>query len=230
MNFDEALVSCDIALTGSSNGSLEVETWAIKKVVIDRYLSMIRRQYGIEIRTLTISNSDGTDLISEDVLQTRRNIKNRENAKVRRALNSTIYLLVLALLSDPMFRMNGLVENLEQEISVLENKAMPILDVRNKVWEVEKRFQYLVSKKQQNPDQAEVWSRITKIVSSKAILDRMAINGRIVKLEGKAPSVERLIKTLESDNRISDVKIIGSVTTTNDNLYETMKISMVVNQ
>ena len=139
-------------------------------------------------------------------------------------------MLLLALLSYPVIKLDGLAEDLEQNISLLEKKAKPIIEVRDKIREVEKRFQYLVSKKKQNPDQAYIWSKVTATVSAKAILDRMLINGRVVQLEGKAPSVERLIKTLESDSGISEVKIIGPVTTTNDNLYETMKISMTVNQ
>lgn len=230
VNFDDAMVSFSITQAGSSTDSLEVEIWAISKTVVDGYLSMIRQQYNIEVRTLTISNSDGIVLISEDVLKTQRSNRNHETAWSRRALNFGIFLLLLALLSYPVIKLDGLAEDLEQNISLLEKKAKPIIEVRDKIREVEKRFQYLVSKKKQNPDQAYIWSKVTATVSAKAILDRMLINGRVVQLEGKAPSVERLIKTLESDSGISEVKIIGPVTTTNDNLYETMKISMTVNQ
>lgn len=230
MNFDDAMVSFNIAQAGSSTDSLEVEIWAISKTVIDGYLSMIRQQHNIDIRTLTISNSDGTVLISEDVLKTQRNNRSRETILVKRALNFSIFLLLLALFSYPVIKLDGLVEDLEQQISLLEKSARPIIEVRDKIRELEKRFQYLVSKKKQNPDLAYIWSRITKTVSDKAVLDRMVINGRNVQLEGKAPSVERLIKTLESDGGISEVKIIGPVTATNDNLYETMKISMTVSQ
>jgi hypothetical protein len=56
----------------------------------------------------------------------------------------------------------------------------------------------------------------------------MEITGRKVRLEGRTASVERMINNFEADSEVSDVKIIGSVSTTEDNLYENMKISLTI--
>ena len=120
-------------------------------------------------------------------------------------------------------------ENLQEEVTLLEIEAQPIIQTRAKILEKEERLQHLINKKEENPDQAYMWSRIAKTISDEVILARMEINGRKVQLEGKATSVEQIIKILESNTDISDVKIIGSVSTTDNNLYETMKISLTIN-
>lgn len=228
MNVDDAVFSCHIVQPGIVAQSIEVEIWAVSRAIVEGYLSEIRQEYNIEIKNLAITNSGGSVLISEDVLKSLRSNKRIENPRMRKVLNSVSVLLLLALLVYPILKFNWLTDTLEQEISLLEKRAKPIIEVRDKILEMERRFQYLIDRKEQNPNQVAIWSQLTKTVSNKAIIDRMSINGRNIQLEGKAPSVERLIKTLESNSEIGEVKIIGPVTTTNDNLYETMKISMTI--
>lgn len=228
MNVDEAVFSCHIVQQGNVAESIEVEIWAVSRAIVEGYLSEIRQKYNIEIKNLAITNSNSGVLISEDVLKSLSSNKKIENSRMRKVFNSACVVLLLALLVYPILKFSWLADTLEQEISLLKKRAEPVIEVRDKIRDMERRFQYLIDRKEQNPNQVAIWSHLTKTVSNKAIIDRMSINGRNIQIEGKAPSVERLIKTLESESEIGDVKIIGPVTTTSDNLYETMKISMTI--
>lgn len=229
VNADEALYSFQVMQTGVRAESVEVEIWAVSKAIIDRTLSTIRRLYGLEINVLTITNGGNRDLISYDILKANRANSRQLNAGRQKALNAAILILLPAVIFYPLIKIDGQIDQLQAQINTLKKETRPIIEIRKKILAKEKRFQHLINKKEENPDQTYIWSRITQSVSNKAILDRLKISGRQVQLEGKTPSVERFIRDLESDADISDVIIIGPVTTTSDNLYETMKIVLTIN-
>jgi len=229
MNVEDALISCDVIQPGIGAESIEVEIWSISKSVVDEHLNKIREQYGSEAKNLQIRNSEDQVLISDDISRSQRNSDEQTGPGSRKAINIMIITLLLALLIYPILKIDMHLKNLQEEVTLLEIEAQPIIQTRAKILEKEERLQHLINKKKENPDQAYMWSRIAKTISDKVILTRMEINGRKVQLEGKATSVEQIIKILESDTNISDVKIIGSVSTTDNNLYETMKISLTIN-
>jgi general secretion pathway protein L len=229
MNVDDALISCEVIQPAIGAESIEVEIWTISKTVIDEHLKKIHEQYGIETKFLYIKNSKDQVLISDDILKSQRVNDKRPSANLQKAMNIMIIALLLALLIYPILKIDMHLKKLQEEVTLLETEAQPIIQIREKILLKEERFHYLINKKKENPDQAYMWSRITKFISDKAILNRMKINGRNVQLDGKAASVEQIIKIFESDTEISDVKVIGSVTTTDNNLYEAMKLSLTIN-
>jgi len=146
----------------------------------------------------------------------------------QRMLNMLIGSLLVALFTYPLLKLDWRLTKLQQEVAALETKARPIIEIREKILGMEGRFQYLIDKKKKKPDQAYLWSRVSRSIVDQAILKRMEINGRIVRLEGRAASVERMINSFETDSEVSEVKIIGSVSTSEDNQYENMKISLTI--
>jgi len=230
MNVDDALISCDVIEPDAGAESIEVEIWSISKAVIDRHLNEIRLQYAIDTKNLHIRNSKDQVLISDDISKSRRNSSNLENAGSQKVINIMIMALLLTLLIYPLLKIDMHLQKLQDEVALMEAEAQPIIELREKILQKEERFNYLINKKKENPDQAYIWSRVTKSIADKAILNRMLIKGRNVQLDGQTPSTEQIIKIFEADTEISNVRIIGSVTPTDNNRYETMKISLRIDQ
>jgi len=228
MNADNALVSCDVIEPGSGAESIEVEIRAIANAVVENHLRTLREQYAIEVKNLYLTNSNDEVLITADMSKSNRANDHQKSVVSQRMMNVMIGVLLIALFIYPLLKLDWQLEKLEQEVAALETEAQPIIEIREKILGMEKRFQYLIDKKKKNPDQAYLWSRVSQSISDRAILKRMEINGRKVRLEGRTASVERMIDSFETDSEISEVKIIGSVSTSEDNLYENMKISLTI--
>ncbi len=228
MDADNALISCDVIQPDIGTGSIEVRIWAISKAVVDGHLETLREQYAIEVRNLYLTNGNDEVLIAVDMSKSNRTHDDRKNVISQRTMNVMIGSLLLTLLIYPLVKLDWRLAKLQQEVAALETKAQPVIEIREKILAIEKRFQYLINKKKGNPDQAYLWSRVSKSIFDQAILRRMEITGRKVRLEGRTTSVERMINYFEADSGVSDVKIIGSVSTTEDNQYENMKISLTI--
>jgi len=228
MDADNALFSCDVIEPGSGAESIEVEIRAIAKAVVEIHLRTLREQYAIEVKNLYLTNSNDEVLITEDMSKLNRANDDQESVVSQRMMNVMIGGLLLALLIYPLLKLDWRLAKLQQEVTALETEAQPIIEIREKILGMEKRFQYLIDKKKKNPDQAYLWSRVSQSISDQAILKRMEISGRKVRLEGRTASVERMINSFETDSQVSEVKIIGSVSTSEDNQYENMKISLTI--
>ena len=228
MNADNALVSCDVIEPGSGAESIEVEIRAIANAVVENHLRTLREQYAIEVKNLYLTNSNDEVLITADMSKSNRANDHQKSVVSQRMMNVMIGVLLIALLIYPLLKLDWQQSKLEQEVAALETEAQPIIETREKILGMEKRFQYLIDKKKKNPDQAYLWSRVSQSISDRAILKRMEINGRKVRLEGRTASVERMINSFETDSEVSEVQIIGSVSTSEDNLYENMKISLTI--
>ena len=230
MDAGDALFSSKVVEAKAGAVSIEVEIWAIGKTLIDMYLSMIGQRYGIEIKLLAITNAAGQVLITRNIEKARRINSGQENKATKKVLNFINAMLLLALLTYPVYKMDFYLEQQRQQIVMLERQAQPIIETRGKILAMDKRLQDLLARKKANPDQAYLWSFMTRYVTDRATLDRMQIRGNNVQITGKAPSVERLIRNLESDRRIADVKIIGPVKSTDDNRFETMSLTLTVRE
>lgn len=228
MNADNALISCEVIEPGTGAESIEVEIRAIAKAVVESHLRTLREQYAIEVKNLYLTNSNGEVLITADMSKSNRTNDDQKSVVSQRMLNVMIGSLMLALLFYPLLKLDWRLAKLQQEVAALETEAQPIIEIREKILGMEKRFQYLIDKKKKNPDQAYLWSRVSRSIVDQAILKRMEINGRKVRLEGRTVSVERMINSFETDSEVSEVKIIGSVSTSEDNQYENMKISLTI--
>lgn len=228
MNAGNALISCEVIEPGTGAESIEVEIRAIAKAVVESHLRTLREQYAIEVKNLYLTNSNGEVLITADMSKSNRTNDDQKSVVSQRMLNVMIGSLLLALWFYPLLKLDWRLAKLQQEVAALETEAQPIIEIREKILGMEKRFQYLIDKKKKNPDQAYLWSRVSRSIVDQAILKRMEINGRKVRLEGRTASVEQMINSFETDSEVSEVKIIGSVSTSEDNQYENMKISLTI--
>lgn len=228
MDAEAALFSCSVVAPRSGAASVEIKIWAISKLLIDMHLAIIRKQYEIQVRKLALCNSSGSPLINIDIEKAERLAAARQRASTSRALNITLAGLLAALVIYPMNRMDAYLEQQQSEIDLLQKKAQPVIDTRQQIMLLDERFKELVDSKRVNPDLAYIWSYLTRALADKAILERMEINGRKVQLAGKAPSVERLIRDLETDQLIAEVKIAGQVNSIEDDKFETMNLTLTL--
>ena len=226
MSAEDALFSCRTIAAKADANSIEVEIWAIGRKQIDMYMAMLRRQYDFDADMLYIADSEGQTIITRNIEQERRLQADDRHALVGRVLNLALAGLVAALLTYPVFRMDAYLETQRQEIKRLEKKAQPVIETREKIMALDQRFRELVDRKTANPARADVWSYLTRAVGDQAVLQRMMISGRKVQLAGKASSAERLLRSLEAETRISEVKIVGQVTPTKDNQFELLKLDL----
>ena len=227
---EDAFFSSRIIQPKVGAASIEIEIWAIPKALVNMYLSMIQQNHPIEIRKLALLDNEDRELITLDIEKAQRLENGAEYAGFERVLGLVVTGLVLAMVIYPVSRMDSYLAQQKQNIASLEKQAQPVIELRKKILALDKRFQELVEKKMENPDQAYLWSYITKAVADKAILEQLQINGRKVQISGKSPSVEKLIRSLESEPQIAEVKIAGQVTSSKDNRFEIMKLNLTIRE
>ena len=229
LNPENALISFSVIDSDMNKNSIEIEIWAISKDLVLRYLASIRETYAFDVRKISIADSDGNTVIQHDDSNTASD-QNKRLSSAHSSHKATLLIvaLLLALLIYPVFKMDQYLQSIESEIDQLQLEAKPSIEVRDSIQDYEKRLQFMIGRKKEHPDLAYIWSLVTQTIHGKAVLERMEINGRQVKIEGETPSVERIIKILEADEKISDVKVIGSVSSTAKNNNELMKLSMTI--
>ena len=226
MQAEDALFSCRILTPDTDSDSVEVEIWAVSRRQIELYLALMRRNLGIEVLTLYLGDSSGQARITHDLERERRRQTEPGNLLFGRLLNLLLVALAAALLAYPMLKMEAYLDAQREEVSRLERRARPVIELREQIMALDQRFQAVVYRKTAYPARADVWSYVTRIVADQATLERLTIGGNRVHLAGQTPSVERLLRRLETEARIREVKITGQVKPTKDNRFEVLNLSL----
>lgn len=228
MDAKDAIYSFRILQPVMRSESVEVEIWAVSREAIEDIIADIRSTHSIQVRTLTISNDEDQDVLLYDILKERKADGSAESQRNHRVFNLVIIALLAGVILYPLFKLDLYISELESQVAMLRKQAQPVQEIRDQMRNREAAIQQLIDMKQTIVEQTYIWSRVTQSINGKAVLNRMTVTGNEVQLEGRAPSVENLIKTLESDPNISNVVIIGPVQATSDNKAQTMKIAMTV--
>ncbi len=226
MRAEDALFSCRVVPAGADSGSVEVEIWAVSRRQIELYLALMRRNLGIEVLTLYIGGGSGQARITHDLERERRRQTTAESPRFGRLLNLLLAALAAALLAYPVMKMEAYLEAQRDEVSRLEKRARPVIELREQIMALDQRFQALVFRKTAYSARADVWSYVTRVVDDQATLQRLTIDGNRVHLTGQTRSVERLLRRLEAEARIREVKLSGQVKPTRDNRFEVLNLSL----
>lgn len=230
LHADDALFSCTVIPPPKDAASIEIEIWAIGRSIVDAYVTMIRHEYEIEIRKLILSDSRGRDLIIRDIEREQRLSAGAEGRRASIALNLLIAGLLAVLAIYPVARMDAYLERNKDEIENLEKRAQPVIELREKVMATERRFFEVTESKKEKPMQAYLVSYLTRSLADRATLDRVAVDGRSIQIQGKARSVEALLRRLESDPLVTEVKIVGAVKASKDPLFEILNLSLTLKE
>jgi general secretion pathway protein L len=226
MQAEDALFSCRVVPVGADSGSVEVEIWAVSRRQIDLYLASIRHNLGIEVLTLYLGDSSWQTRTRHDLEQERRRQTDPGNLRYGRLLNLALVALAAVLLTYPVIKMDAYLQTQREEISRLEKRAQPVIELREQIMALDKRFQALVERKKAYPARADVWHYVTRVVGDQATLQRLTIGDNRVQLTGRTPSVERLLRQLESEARIAEVRISGQVKPAKDDRFEVLNLSL----
>ncbi len=226
MQAADALFACRVVPAGADSSSVEVEIWAVSRRQIDLYLALIRRNLGIEVLTLYLGDSSGKTRITHDLERERRRQADPAAPRHGRLLNLLLIALALALLGYPVLRMDAYLAAQRDEVARLEKRAQPVIEVREKIIALDQRFRDLVERKTAYPARADVWSYVTRVVDEQATLQRLTIGANRVHLTGTTPSVEQLLRKLESEARIGEVKISGQIKPTKDDRFEVLNLNL----
>jgi hypothetical protein len=228
MNAADALFSCKVVPPGNGAASVEVEIWAIGRGLVDSYVTMIRHEYSIDIRKLILSDSRGRGLIVRNIEREQRLAAGPEGRRISRMLNLMLAALVGVLVIYPVVRMDAYLARQKNEIRILEKRAQPVIELREKVMATERRFYEVADRKSENPLQAYLWSYLTRSLADRATLDRVVVQGRSIQVQGKARSVEELLRRLEADPLVTEVRIVGAVKASKDPLFEILNLSLTL--
>ena len=57
---------------------------------------------------------------------------------------------------------------------------------------------------------------------------RVVVQGRSIQVQGKARSVEELLRRLEADPLVTEVRIVGAVKASKDPLFEILNLSLTL--
>jgi len=227
---EDALFSCKVIPSTKASTSVEVEIWAIGRGLVDSCVTMIRHDYDIDIRKLMLCASNGRELITRNLEREQQQAAGPEYRLRSRMLNLLLAALAAALVIYPVVRMDAYLERQQDEIEVLQKRAQPVIELRENVMAMERRFYELVDRKAEQPMQGYLWSVMTRSLDGQAILDRVSLQGRNIQVRGKARSVEALLRKLESDPLVGEVKIVGAVKASSDPLYEVLDLSLTLQE
>ncbi|MDH3534903.1 MAG: PilN domain-containing protein [Gammaproteobacteria bacterium] len=227
---DDALFSCTVIPPPKGAASIEIEIWAISRSIVDAYVTMIRHEYEIDIRKLILSDSKGRDLIVRNIERERRLAAGPEGRRMSRMLNLMLAALVAVLVIYPVVRMDAYLARQKDETGILEKRAQPVIELREKVMAMERRFHEVADGKSEKPLQAYLWSYLTRSMADRATLNRVALEGRSIQVQGKARSVEELLRRLETDPLVTEVKIVGAVKASADPLFEILNLSLTLKE
>ena len=230
MRAEDALFSCTVVPPSRGATSVEVEIWAIGRGLVDSCVTMIRREYDIGIRKLTLSDSQGRERITRNLERERRLAAGPEIRRRSRMLNLLLAGLASALVIYPVVRMDSYLARQQDEIEILQKRAQPVIELREKVMAMEKRFYDLADEKAEMPMQAYLWSALTRAMTGHAVLDQVSLDGRSIQVQGKARSVEALLRRLESDPLVTEVKIVGAVRASGEPDFEVLNLSLTLKE
>lgn len=222
----DALFTCRVIPPPKGAASIEIEIWAVGRALVDSCVTMIRRDYDFAIRKLILSDGGSRDLITWDIAREQRRAADARGRRTYRIINLAIAGLLGALAVYPVTRMDAYLEQQRSEIERLEKRARPVIELREQVMALENRFYEVADTQSGIPMQAYLWSYLTRSLADRAILDRVAFDGRTIQLSGETRSVESLLRHLEADPLITEVKVVGAVRASKDPRFEVLNLSL----
>ena len=227
LNIKDTYFDCKILKTSETN-SLNVGIWAIRKNYLSKLINKIQFRFGLTIKEATVVNAQWQALI------TIGNVKENRQSDAANEKSSIPYYgyivtsLILLCLVTPLLKMQNYNKNLEVKIKVLEEEAKDIIALKNNISVIENRLNELVKSKNTSPSVTELWSELTKIISGNGYVNHVRYYENNINLEGKANSVEKIVKLLKQNERFSEISIDAPVRRLEQGRFESMNISFKV--
>lgn len=209
----------------SDKSFVDIEVWAVRKNYIDGIIDEVKNDTGSSIKNVEINNQEKSIFIKVSV-KTDKDTEYLINTKYKIPyFPYLVIFLVVACMITPLVKMEIYIQDYELEIKSLEGKAKDLLTTKNKMSLIESGLNNVILSKNNAVSITELWSDLTKIISGNGHVNNARFNGNKVRLEGKAISVEKIVKLLEEDARFNNVSIDAPVRRLESGKFESMIIS-----
>ena len=209
----------------SDKNFVDIEVWAVRKNYIDGLIDKVKDSTGFNIKNVEIINQDNSVFIKVSV-NTDKDTEHVINTKYRIPyFPYLVILLIVSCMITPLVKMESYIQDYELEIQSLEEKAKDLLTKKNKMSLIESGLNNVIISKNKAISITQLWSELTKIISGNGQVNNARFNENKVRLEGKAISVEKIVKLLEEDSRFTNVSIDAPVRRLENGKYESMNIT-----
>lgn len=218
---------------------LNVHIRAVRKTLIDDVVSRIEQEHGIITTEIDLLLAQEQAQVQDGVVSltnyTRHNVVQQKSAGQDSSLrdNSLLFpllllMLIVAAALIPFYKMDSYLTELEQQTRHLEEQAKDAIVVRNKMLAVEQNLQQVVSAKKASPQFTRIWSAVTDVMAAKGVLASIRVTDKKVIIEGKATSVEKVVRALEAHAYFHKVSIDAPVKRLEQGKYESLRLSFMV--
>ena len=227
LNIDDAYFDCKVIKPADTN-SLNVGIWAIRKVYFNKLINKIQFRFGITIKEAVVADTQWKELITTGNTKDNRQITSA-NIKSRIPYYRYIisFLILLCLITPPL-KMQHYNDNLTQQILLLQEEAKDIIALKSNISVIESNLSDIIKNKNTSPSITELWSELTKVIAGNGYVNHVRYHENKINLEGKANSVEKIVKLLEKNKRFSEISIDAPVRRLEQGRFESMNISFKV--
>lgn len=208
--------------------SMNIGIWAVRKDYFDSVISRLETEYGANVKEVALVDATGDVLLKRDVANSGRTHKNNSAGKTIPYFRYVVAVLLMTGLLIPLFKMDNYSADLSLKVKRLEEQAKDVLAIRNEMSKIETRLGDVIEAKKSIPGMTKLWSGITQVVAGNGIVTTVIFRGKKVILEGKAVSVEKIVKLLESHTDFTNVSIDAPVRRLGKGKYESMRITFLV--
>ncbi|MDH5179740.1 MAG: hypothetical protein OEZ39_13740 [Gammaproteobacteria bacterium] len=216
-------------LPAADHDSIEIKIRAIRKSLLAPVLRTIEEQYSLRPVELQITaNGDSFTLRPGNTAagRTARVDKNRSNWPV------TILLpgLLLPAAYIPLYKLDLYRQQVNAGIGDLTTRVKDTIALRNKILEIEQNLHRVTEEKNNKPQFNRIWSAITEVMTGNGMLSSIRMHGDRVTIEGKAVSVEKVVKALEKNALFYKISIDAPVKSLEQGKFESMLVTFMVKQ
>lgn len=215
-------------LHNTDNKCISVGLWSVRKKYFDDILFKIQNQTDFNIREAVIVDVNRQVVIRVEVHTGTSKSQGNGAYKEIPYFPYIVSSLILLCLLSPVVKMEYYGDELTLKIKSLEEKAKDVVAVKKKMSTIESRLNDVILSKKNTPSFTALWSDMTKIISGNGHVNSVRFYGNKVSLEGKAISVEKIVKMLEESNKFNNISIDAPVRRLEKGKFESMNISFIV--
>ena len=202
---------------------------SIRKTYFDEIISKIKSEFLLPVRFVDVVNQAGEVVLTKTVHLSKNNSENITNINKPLIYRYVWVVFLMFLFAMPIFKVNSYHDYVLSNVEIAKKEAKDIIVIRNNIVSIEERLKEVVSAKRQATGIVRTWFEISEVVAGNAVLSSFNLSGNKVTMEGKAESVEKIIKLLGINKNFTNLKIEAPVRRLSNGSHETMRISLLVN-
>jgi hypothetical protein len=211
------------------NGKTSVQVWAVKREYLEHVLDEIEKENSVVIKQYSLVNAAGIEFLQAKRSRAAMARKASGNDTRNRLYRVLIPALIIVCLFIPVYKMQVYIDEAQQNTRSLEEKAGDLIKVKNEMLVIEEGLSEIIKRKNSSYKVTQIWAQLSDILENQAEVNRVTYKNNKIHIQGKARSVERIIKKFEANSMFSKISIDAPVRNIRNSNYETMNISLALN-